>query len=379
MVNPKDSVEWVAQAKAAPDFAWNIVKMLSSRLDRLHEKNEQLRNDNIDLKRKITTEAHQREVDELHRQMTAFIRITKAERAGVREDALFLWSGDGRVMALDPDKLGALNLFAQIFQIPQGVALHLTACSIEEEILFLTNTGRGLTFTVRELALNLGQVWRKIPDASLGRDEFVCVALPVARFPLSEALVTASRNGHARSNARWNVSRFFQNAQFGTGVRSGEDHQVGAALTMTEDAGVILFTEGGRFVRFPERDASPSLSLGIKLDPGDHVLTVLADDADEVLMVSSDGKAARRTVESFALGGMGTKPKAAARTGDLIGVDAVTPGDVAVFFLDDGRFVTCPAADFPLMDRAGSLQDVPGAEGCKVLACAAFYPGEAES
>src|SRR6266511_5446528 len=96
MINPNDPAEWVEQVKSVPESAPRIVKTLVSRLKSLDDINEELRNEIIELKEKIDTDAHRREVSELQRQLRALARIVRAqENSQSPEKALLIWSDSG--------------------------------------------------------------------------------------------------------------------------------------------------------------------------------------------------------------------------------------------------------------------------------------------
>ncbi len=364
MINPDDPKEWLAQIEAAPESAASIAKLLVERLARLEEANEELRNTNIDLRQKIDTKAHQKEVDELSRQIEALARLVKARAKGhAPAEALIAWASNGHALALElGGQLDETSLQAYAFRFPASVRLHLLAAPVADEILFLTNLGQGTVGNIQDL-LQITQDsarWHKIPGLNLIGGEFVSAAAPIGDLPLCHSLITASRAGYARSILRWSMDRLLQEAQFGKGIQHDWDAQVCAALCASPASNLILFTERGNYVRFPQNSLSVSLMQAIKLDEGEHIAALVMDDqAEQVLLVDSEGKGIRRSIKSLPAKSLGTRPQPACSAGEPLGACPIDDYDRVVALMKNGRLAIFDADQAPLANKARSLASLP--------------------
>ncbi|MBN1888432.1 MAG: hypothetical protein JW850_10595 [Thermoflexales bacterium] len=367
MINDEDPKEWLAQIEQAPESAPGMTRLLITRLMRLEEENEALRDANSTLRRKIDTQAHQKEVDELSRQIEALARLVKARsQKHAPPEALILWAANGHALALDM-QLGELDessLVKYAFRFPARVNLHLLAAPLAEEILLLTNLGQAAVFKVEELARVTGEAanWHKIPDLRLGGGEFVALMTPIGGLPLGHSLVAASREGQVRSIMRWSVNRFLQERQFGRGVAVDRDVQHCAQVCFEQGAEVLLFTNRGLFLRFPESSMSPSLAPGIKLGKGEYVVEMVLSDRpeQEVLIVDAAGKGGRRALKSLPAKSMGTRPQPACSMEDVLGVRLVGEYDQVAVLMQNGRLAILDVDRAPHLSRSGPLAALPG-------------------
>jgi hypothetical protein len=367
MINEEDPKEWLAQIEQVPESAPDIARLLLTRLGRLEEESEALRDANSALRQKIDTQAHQKEVDELTRQIEALARLVRARsKKHAPPEALILWAANGHALALDLRlcELDESVLVKYAFRFPAGVTLHLLAAPLVEEILLLTNLGQAAVFKVEELARVTGEIanWHKIPDLRLGSGEFVALMTPIGGLPTGQGLVTASRDGQVRSILRWSVNRFLQERQFGRGVAEDRDVQHCAQVCFDQQADVLLFTNKGLFLRFPESSLTPSLSAGIKLDKGDYVVGMALSDRpeQEVLIVDAEGRGGRRALKSLPAKSLGTKPQPACIAEDVLGVRLVSEYEQVAVLMQNGRLAVLDVDEVPLLSRAGRLSALPG-------------------
>lgn len=366
MINPDDPQEWLAQIQAAPESAPEIVKTLLARLSWLEETNHKLRNTNIELQQKIDTRAHQKEVDELRRQIEAFARLVRARSKHAPGEALIAWSSNGHALAFDLEsgELGESSLLAYAFRFPPNVRLHLLTAPLPEEILFLTNRGQGAVFQVNELVRVTQEAtrWHKLPGLNLSGDEFLSAAAPLGDFPLCHSLVTCSRDGYVRSILRWSMDRFLQEAQFGKGVKQDRDVQMCAQLCFNPASNIILFTQRGNYLSFAESSLALNLMQGIRLAEGEQVVSMVVDDQSgaEILILDSEGKGVRRSLKSLQAKSVGTKPQAACVAQDVIGARVVSEFDRVVGLMKNGRLAMFDADQAPRANRARELAPLAG-------------------
>src|SRR5690349_10219261 len=213
VINKRDPAEWLAQIEHQPDSAPYVVRMLLARLETLDQENERLRNNNIELRDKIDTKAHQTEVNELKRQMKALSRlaIADAHRHDQRR-ALIVWSRRGDILTVDPSKHDPEQPILLPPTWKEDAQWRLSACAPEDEMLVVTRSGQSTIFEVADLMrLSEGaRDWHHIPGLRLTRDEFIAYMLPVGRLPLSEGIAAVSIKGSGRKLSRWALDTMLQ-------------------------------------------------------------------------------------------------------------------------------------------------------------------------
>jgi len=369
MINPNDPAEWVEQVKSVPESAPRIVKTLVSRLKSLDDINEELRNEIIELKEKIDTDAHRREVSELQRQLRALARIVRAqENSQSPEKALLIWSDSGYFSLISSTQLTQRRI-----QLPYPSfksKLRLMAIEIQESILYVTSTGKSYTFDVKDLPLASPQVfkWHFLPEINLSSNEYISFILPISRLPLSDSLVTLSEAGYVRSIMRLSLGRLLQDGQIGRGVKQNQDSPAFATLVSEKRSEIILFTNRGNYARFSISNLMPAPTLAMKLSRNEEIVTIMSCDKSdqEILFVDSHGKVLISQLGYFSPSGLGLKPKSAVNTDILVKVSPVVDSGT-IFFLARGEdALTIDTQQLDNIPRGGrtkqmvSLSDIEG-------------------
>jgi len=369
MINPNDPAEWVEQVKSVPESAPRIVKTLVSRLKSLDDINEELRNEIIELKEKIDTDAHRREVSELQRQLRALARIVRAqENSQSPEKALLIWSDSGYFSLISSTQLTQRRI-----QLPYPSfksKLRLMAIEIQESILYVTSTGKSYTFDVKDLPLASPQVfkWHFLPEINLSSNEYISFILPISRLPLSDSLVTLSEAGYVRSIMRLSLDRLLQDGQIGRGVKQNQDSPAFATLVSEKRSEIILFTNRGNYARFSISNLMPAPTLAMKLSRNEEIVTIMSCDKSdqEILFVDSHGKVLISQLGYFSPSGLGLKPKSAVNTDILVKVSPVVDSGT-IFFLARGEdALTIDTQQLDNIPRGGrtkqmvSLSDIEG-------------------
>jgi DNA gyrase/topoisomerase IV subunit A len=368
MINKEDPSEWLAQIELTPASAPVIVRTLLSRVKSLDEYNEELRNENIVLREKIDTKAHQKEVEELRRQLRALGRLAKdfvLDQA--MNDIVIAWSDKGFVFALELEqlKVGELILIPYSNKLSTQ-RIRLLSVSSDDDVLYLTNTGRVGIFEVQPL-LNISRenrVWQKLPDLKLGEKEFIALMLPIGMLPFSESLITLSVMGYARGIHKLMINQFLQNAQFGTGVKDVRDVQAFACLIFDKKADVLIFTSQGNYLRFASASIGPPVVQALKTDFLDDVIGIVPSDPSrsQVLVIDANGQAARRSIGDFPTRTIGVKPQPAFSAEEIVAVQAVKETDQVVILAGEEQMhlSIIAAQQVPINNKARSLAQLPG-------------------
>ncbi len=140
------------------------------------------------------------------------------------------------------------------------------------------------------------------------------------------------------------------------------DQLVGAALTDGKHD-VMLFSDGGKAVRFDEDDvrAMGRTARGVRgmmLEPGQNVIAMLVaeDESQSVLTATENGYGKRTSIAEYTRHGRGTKGMIAIqqseRNGRVVGATLVRPEDEIMLITDRGVLVRTRVSEIRELGRA---------------------------
>jgi DNA gyrase subunit A len=140
------------------------------------------------------------------------------------------------------------------------------------------------------------------------------------------------------------------------------DYLIGAALTDGQHD-VMLFSDGGKAVRFDENDVRPMGRgargvRGMMLEEGQHVIAMLVaeDETQSVLTATINGYGKRTSIGEYTRHGRGTKGMIAIqqseRNGKVVAATLVRPDDEIMLITDKGVLVRTRVAEIREMGRA---------------------------
>jgi DNA gyrase subunit A len=140
------------------------------------------------------------------------------------------------------------------------------------------------------------------------------------------------------------------------------DYLIGAALTDGKHD-VMLFSDGGKAVRFDEDDVRPMGRAargvrGMMLEPGQNVIAMLVaeDESQSVLTATENGFGKRTPIVEYTRHGRGTKGMIAIqqseRNGRVVGATLVRPEDEIMLITDKGVLVRTRVAEIRELGRA---------------------------
>ncbi len=140
------------------------------------------------------------------------------------------------------------------------------------------------------------------------------------------------------------------------------DFLIGAALTDGKHD-VMLFSDGGKAVRFDENDVTPHgrQSRGVKgmtLDEGQNVIAMLVaeDETQSVLTATRNGYGKRTSIVEYTRHGRGTKGMIAIqqseRNGKVVAATLVRPADEIMLITDKGVLVRTRVSEIRELGRA---------------------------
>ena len=241
---------------------------------------------------------------------------------------------------------------------------HLFVASTHAMILFFTNRGRVHWKKVHELP-QLGRAARGRSLANvlqLGEGERVQTALPVRSFEESadEFVLLATRRGVIKKTAL----PAYSNPRRGgiIAINLTETDEVIGARRTTGSQEVILATQSGKSVRFPEEQVRPMGRTaagvrGISLKEGDEVVGMeILQPGATILTVTARGYGKRTPLDDYRVqnrGGQGIITiRTSERNGEVVGVAQVVDEDQVMLITDGGKVLRCPVTSISTMGRA---------------------------
>ncbi len=140
------------------------------------------------------------------------------------------------------------------------------------------------------------------------------------------------------------------------------DYLIGAALTDGHHD-VMLFSDGGKAVRFDEDDVRPLSRTargvrGMALEPGQNVIAMLVaeDETQSVLTATENGYGKRTSIVEYTRHGRGTKGMIAIqqsdRNGKVVAATLVRPADEIMLITDKGVLVRTRVSEIRELGRA---------------------------
>ncbi len=199
----------------------------------------------------------------------------------------------------------------------------------------------------------------------LEKDEKINVVLPLTgefrSFPEDHYVFMATRLGTVKKTPLTDFSNPRKAGIIAVGLDDG-DILVGAALTDGKHD-VMLFSDGGKAVRFDEDDVravgrSARGVRGMALDEGQSVIAMLVaeDETQSVLTATENGYGKRTSIVEYTRHGRGTKGMIAIqqteRNGKVVAATLVRPEDEIMLITDKGVLVRTRVSEIRELGRA---------------------------
>ena len=199
----------------------------------------------------------------------------------------------------------------------------------------------------------------------LQKDEKITVVLPITgefrTFPSDHFIFMATALGTVKKTPLDDFSNPRKAGIIAVNLDNG-DHLIGAALTDGAHD-VMLFSDGGKAVRFDEADVTPHgrTSRGVKgmtLEAGQTVIAMLVaeDETQSVLTATENGFGKRTSIGEYTRHGRGTKGMIAIqqseRNGKVVAATLVRPNDEIMLITDRGVLVRTRVSEVRELGRA---------------------------
>jgi DNA gyrase subunit A len=243
----------------------------------------------------------------------------------------------------------------------------LFIANTHDYILCFTNRGRVYWLKVWEVPQGSRNSRGKpiVNMFPLQPGEKVNVVLPLTgearSFPASRYVFMASAQGVVKKTGLDEFSNPRKAGIIAVDLDEG-DFLIGAALTDGQHD-VMLFSDGGKAVRFDEEDVRPMGRnargvRGMTLEDGQSVIAMLVaeDEAQSVLTATENGYGKRTSIVEYTRHGRGTKGMIAIqqseRNGKVVAATLVRPDDEIMLITDKGVLVRTRVSEIRELGRA---------------------------
>ncbi len=253
--------------------------------------------------------------------------------------------------------------------------------------LLMTTTHHYLNFFT-----NMGRVYRlkayEIPESGrnsrgtavinllqLAPGEKITAMIPIREYDESKNLLMVTRKGIIKKTALAEYSVVRKTGLAAINLR--DDDELIEVKVTDKDKDIFLVTKLGMCIRFKETDVRPTGRatmgvIGMNLDDGDEIIGMqLNTQGDSLLIVSENGMGKRTYLEEFTVqrrGGKGIKCyKITEKTGDVVGVKAVTDENEIMMITTEGIIIQIRMDDISVLGRNTSgVKLINLKEGVKV-------------
>jgi DNA gyrase subunit A len=234
-------------------------------------------------------------------------------------------------------------------------------------ILCFSNRGRVYWLKVWEVPQG-GRASRGKPIVNmfpLQPEEKITVVLPLTgefrSFPADHYVFMSTALGTVKKTALDEFSNPRKAGIIAVDLDEG-DYLIGAALTDGKHD-VMLFSDGGKAVRFDEDDVRPMGRnargvRGMAMEPGQSVIAMLVaeDETQSVLTATENGYGKRTSIVEYTRHGRGTKGMIAIqqseRNGKVVAATLVRPNDEIMLITDRGVLVRTRVSEIRELGRA---------------------------
>ena len=226
---------------------------------------------------------------------------------------------------------------------------HLMVASTHDTILCFTNKGKVYWLRVFEIPV-ASRAARGRPLVNilpLGADERITTMLPVREYRDDQFIFMATANGTVKKTPLMEFARRRSSGLIA--IELDEDNTlVGASIT-EGDSDVMLFTSGGKAIRFNESNVRAMGRTargvrGVKLRQEQTLIALIIPQPDaELLIASENGYGKRSSLDDYSVIGRGGQGvicmKVSERNGPVVGVIQIYSGDEVILISDQGTLV----------------------------------------
>lgn len=228
-------------------------------------------------------------------------------------------------------------------------------------ILFFTNRGRLYYLKAYEIAESSRQAKGTaiVNLINLDQDEKITAVIHVREFKPDRYLFMATKNGVVK---RVQMSEFKSRSSIGVRAISLDESDELIGVKFTDGTKTIIMgTKHGMAITFEETQVrsmgrNARGVRGIKLDDGDEIVGMDTIKSDgKVLTVSENGLGKRTPIEEYTVHNRGGKGminmKITERTGNVVGIKVVRPGQEVMLISTDGVIIRTDIDEISIISR----------------------------
>ena len=240
----------------------------------------------------------------------------------------------------------------------------LLMTSTHNHIVFFTNKGRAYMMKAYKIP-EAGRAARGTPIInllSLQPEEKISAVIPIGEFEENKNLFMVTRKGIIKKTSIMDFANIRKNGLAAITLR--EDDELIEVKQTDEDTHIFIVTKKGMCIRFLETEVRPLGRtamgvIGMVLDNDDEVVGMQLDhQGDSLLIVSENGIGKRSDLSEFKIqhrGGKGLKCyKITEKTGDVVGVKAVTDEHEIMMITTAGTIIQVRMSEIPVHGRITS-------------------------
>lgn len=236
--------------------------------------------------------------------------------------------------------------------------------STHDTILFFSNKGKLYRLKGYEIP-EAGRTARGtaiVNLLSLDPGEKVSAVIPIQNFAEGKYLLMATKNGLIKKTALTEYNTARKTGLQGITLKE-DDELIGVRLTDGED-NVVLVTKKGMSITFSEKDVRPigrvaQGVIGIRLDDDDIVIgmeSIIDGSKATLLAITENGFGKRTEVDEYRVqirGGKGVITyKITPKTGDIVGVRIANEDDDVMMITDKGTIIRLKVKEVSVLGRA---------------------------
>ncbi|MCB1647295.1 MAG: DNA gyrase subunit A, partial [Pseudomonadales bacterium] len=238
---------------------------------------------------------------------------------------------------------------------------HLMVANTHDTILCFTDKGKVYWLRVFEIppASRASRGRPMVNILPLEDDEKITAMLPVPEYSEDRFVFMATGNGTVKKTPLMDFSRPRKAGLIAIELEENNT-LVGASVTDGQ-SDVMLFSSGGKAIRFRENDVRPMGRTargvrGIKLKGNEQVISLIIPDQEgELLIASENGYGKRSLLEDYSVIGRGGQGvicmKLSERNGPLVGAIQLYAGNEVILISDRGTLVRTKGEEVSLQGR----------------------------
>lgn len=240
----------------------------------------------------------------------------------------------------------------------------LLMMTTHDYIMFFTNIGRAYRLKAYQIP-EAGRTARGtaiINLLQLNPGEKVSAVIPIKEYIEGKNLFMVTKKGTVKKTSIMEFINIRKNGL--AAINLQDDDELIEVKQTDKDTEIFLVTKYGKCIRFKETDvrATGRTSMGVRgmnLDYDDDIVGMQLDhQGDSLLIVSENGMGKRTYLDEFTLqnrGGKGVKCyKITEKTGDVIGVKAVTDEHEIMMITSAGTIIQLRMEDISILGRVTS-------------------------